>query len=349
MQSDYPKEWIKEPFNPKNIIKSQSDNMQHWFFDRPETIDEWIKTTQAHQAFSARMMTEAFRRDRRMISNAIHLFIDAWPSGWMKTIMDCKRNPKPAYFAYRNAIKPVIVSLRSDRFTYFSGEEAKIEAYICNDLPTPVKDAKIVFELYDGNKLIMSSDSDASCADCSAEYCTSANFIVPAVVDRSKFILKAILIGSNDDVIDYNTWEFEAFADTEIKKNDNVVFITDLTVGEHIVAGEKVCVKACDTRNYVNARTGHKSVKEFLPNDFRFWYNKDDDMLSVMTDKTFIAEGFTPIICAWDIFNDVWQDACVLAEKKKNGKTYIISTMDIRCENPVAKRLMRNLYKLGEK
>ena len=63
-------------------------------------------------------MTEAFRRDDRMVSNAIHLFIDAWPSGWMKSIMDCKRIPKQAYFAYRDALAPLLVSLRTDRFAY---------------------------------------------------------------------------------------------------------------------------------------------------------------------------------------------------------------------------------------
>lgn len=293
-------------------------------------------------------MTEAFRRDNRMVSHAIHLFIDAWPSGWMKTIMDCKRNPKPAFFAYRNAISPVIVSLRSDRFTYFSGEQAKIEAYICNDLTKPVKDAKLIFELYDDERLIMKNEINAECKASESEYCASASFVVPEVDDRRKFTLKAILVGNNGSVIDFNTWDFEAFADNEVTENSNIVFVTDLEPGEYIVAGEKVTVKKCDTRNYVNAQTGHAAVKEFKPNDFRFWYDKDEDMLSIMTEKTFIAEGFTPIISAWDVFNDTWQDAYVLAEKKKDGKTYIISTMNIRCENPVAKRLLRNLYKLGE-
>ena len=67
-------------------------------------MKEWIEATQAHQAFSAKIMTECFRRDPKMISTAIHLFIDAWPAGWMKSIMDCERNPKPAYFACRARI-----------------------------------------------------------------------------------------------------------------------------------------------------------------------------------------------------------------------------------------------------
>jgi hypothetical protein len=81
-------------------------------------------------------MAEAFRRDNRMVSFAIHLFIDAFPSGWMKTIMDCDRNPKPAYFAYRDSLSPILASVRTDRLTYFSGIERCLNhrAEICDTL-----------------------------------------------------------------------------------------------------------------------------------------------------------------------------------------------------------------------
>ena len=82
------------------------------------------------------MMTEAFRRDRRMTSFAIHLFIDAFPSGWMKAIMDVDRGPKPAYFAYRDALTPLMANLRSDRHAFFSGEEVRLEDWGYNDLVT---------------------------------------------------------------------------------------------------------------------------------------------------------------------------------------------------------------------
>ena len=48
----------------------------------------WVAASQAHQAWATRLMTEAFRRDSRMNSFAIHLFVDAFPAGWMKAIMD---------------------------------------------------------------------------------------------------------------------------------------------------------------------------------------------------------------------------------------------------------------------
>lgn len=342
MRESYPRDWIKEPFSPKNIVKAQSDEMQHYFFDRPSNMEEWISVTQEHQAFATRFMTEAFRRDNRMVSNAIHLFIDAWPSGWMKTIMDCRRNPKPAYFAYKNALEPIMISLRTDKFTYFSKEKAKIETYICNDTATVLKDCRLKFELKDGEKTVLSGESPTDCAAFVSDYCVTAEFEVPQVKDRHKFVLKAILLNDNSKVITYNTFEFEAFEDVDITKNDNIVFITDLTPGEHEVAGERIIVKDCDNRNYVSAQTGHPAVSEFKKNDFRFWYDKDTDMLSVMTDKTFECEGFSPILTAWD----GKKESAVLAEKKVNGKVYVISVMNLRIENPIAKRLLKNLYLL---
>ena len=345
MESDYPKEWIREPFSPKNIVKAQSDQMQHWFFDRPDSMDGWIAATQAHQAFAARFMTEAFRRDPRMVSNAIHLFIDAWPSGWMKTIMDCKRNPKPAYFAYQHALSPVLVSLRSDRFTYYSGEAAKFEAYLCNDTNQSIS-GTLHFGLYDGEKLLSSSKTSVQCGECTAEYAVSAYFSVPDAADRQKFTLKAVLTDSCGKVLSENSWDFEAFADLPVDENDQIVWVTDLEPGTYTIAGEIVTVKSCDARNYVSAQTGHPAVAEFHPNDFRFWYDKETDMLNVMTEKTFKADSFTPILTAWDTTDGTnWSEHFVLAEKKYEGKTYLVSTIALKCENPVAKRLMRNLYR----
>lgn len=128
MRECYPAEWITDPFDPARIIDAQTANFYYFFYDEQDSMASWISESQKFQAFGVRAMTEAFRRDNRMITNAIHLFIDAWPSGWMKTIMDCRRQPKPAYFAYRNALEPVMLSLRTDRFTYYCGEQISIEA-----------------------------------------------------------------------------------------------------------------------------------------------------------------------------------------------------------------------------
>lgn len=141
MRRRYPSSWLpKSPeeekrWSPNSIIKSQTGRYHYMWFDTQSSLEDWVRESHRHQAFVTSLMTEAFRRDSRMVSYAIHLFIDAFPSGWMKAIMDVERNPKPAYFAFRDACAPLLASLRTDRWAVSSGEQVELEAWVCSDLP----------------------------------------------------------------------------------------------------------------------------------------------------------------------------------------------------------------------
>ena len=118
----YPEAWLpadagrrEARWTPDKIPTRRPASFHYLWFETQHTLADWVARSQAHQAWATRLMTEAFRRDRRMNSFAIHLFIDAFPAGWMKAIMDCERRPKPAYFAYRDASTPLAVDLRGDR------------------------------------------------------------------------------------------------------------------------------------------------------------------------------------------------------------------------------------------
>ncbi|MBQ2695779.1 MAG: hypothetical protein IJF61_00575, partial [Clostridia bacterium] len=345
MRRRYPKEWLKEPFDPGNIVSAQAKGCHVVFYDTKETLEEWAEASQAHQAFATRYMTEAFRRDPRMVSFAIHLFIDAWPSGWMKTIMDCERTPKPAYFEYRNALEPLLVSLRSDRFTCYEGETVSIEAYVCNDTEeTDDGKSQLIFELYDGEKLLMTKTCPAVFDAQNTSYIANAEFVAEKVSDREKRTLKAILV-KDGKARTYNTFTFEIFAKRQIKENENIVLITDLDIGEHEIAGETVTVESgffsCDYPIFVSRNTGHPAVAEFREKDFSLWYDAQKDRISHITEKRFSAEGFTPIL----FFNKA-RGTLVAGVKEYAGKKYVISLLDHRTENPVAERFLENLYKM---
>ncbi len=349
MRKYYPKEWLEEPFEPGRIIGAQTAPFHYFFYDTPDSIEEWVEKSQNHQAFATRFMTEAFRRDNRMVSQAIHLFIDAWPSGWMKTIMDCERNPKKAFFAYRDSLEPVMVSLRSDRFAYTVGEKVKIEAYLCNDTMMAGKH-EIVFELYDeAGKLIKKTTSSTSVNPCCAEYCSTAVFDAETTLDRERLTLKAILLDENQKAITYNTYEFDVFADCEIEPCDDVVIVPVMEPGTYDIAGEKIVVKGCGMlpMHFVSRNTGHKAIKEFNERDFSYWYDKNADMIMPILSTTFTAEGFTPILTSGNMDDKgKWSSAMAAAEKTYEGKKYVICQVDLRMENPVAKRFLRNLYRI---
>ena len=351
MEECYPREWLREPFDPGHIVRSQTKSFSGFFYDAQEDMQGWISRSQRYQAFAARMMTEAFRRDDRMVSNAIHLFIDAWPSGWMKSIMDCKRIPKQAYFAYRDALAPLLVSLRTDRFAYTAGETIQIEAFLCND--TAKSGAyTLAFELYnEQNKLIQTGRVPAHADACRAVYIASAEFPAETAQDRETLTLRAVLLDGNGDVVNDAEQKLTVFQDVTVVPNDNVV-ILKLEPGLHTVAGETVTVKPCGMLplHFVSRKTGHPAVDEFKEQDFSYWYDAKEDCITPLLDTTFTVEGFTPILLSNNMDEQGnWGPVLAAAEKLYEGKHYVICQLDLRQENPVAKRFLRNLYRLGTK
>ena len=346
MRECYPAQWMREPFTPKNILQAQTGSFHYFFYDTQDSVESWVEKSQDFQAFATKMMTEAFRRDDRMISNAIHLFIDAWPSGWMKTIMDCRRNPKKAYFAYRDALAPVLPSLRTDRFTYTVGETVSIEAYLCNDTVESCN-YQMVFELYNGSgKLVKKSAMDVESGICCAKYVADAQFIAQTDADREVFTLKAILLRADGTVVNYGLQSIEVFQDVQVAENDEVVLITDLPEGDHEIAGETVHVKACGMLplHFVSRKTGHAAVAEFKEKDFSYWYDAKEDMITPLLYTTFTAEGFTPILTSGNMDADgEWVTVMAAAEKYYEGKRYVICQVDLRQENPVSKRFLKNI------
>ena len=344
----YPKEWLKEPFDPRNIIKCQVGECGMRFYDEQDSMEAWVEETQRHQAFSNKWLTEAFRRNNNMVSCAIHLFIDAWPSGWMKTIMDCKRIPKKSYFAYRDALQPKLLSLRTDRLTYFAGEPIAIECFLCNDTNDESKDYRIVYELYRGGKKIQEGIMPAELKDCSAGYSSECCFTVENVDDRETVTVRAVLLDDKGTPVSENTLEIEVFEDVELpKQKENCVLLTNLERGTYEIAGETVVIIGHERQaaHFVSRKTGHPAVAEFKPQDFAYWYDKKEDMITPVAKRTFEAEGFTPILMCQNRPEQEWSHRMmpVCAEKYYEGKRYIICTLDLRTENPVAKRFLRNL------
>ena len=133
--------------------------------------------------------------------------------------------------------------------------------------------------------------------------------------------------------------------------NDNVV-ILKLEPGLHTVAGETVTVKPCGMLplHFVSRKTEHPAVDEFKEQDFSYWYDAKEDCITPLLDTTFTVEGFTPILLSNNMDEQGnWGPVLAAAEKLYEGKHYVICQLELRQENPVAKRFLRNLYRLGTK
>lgn len=217
MRRFYPKEWLPQSadeeaaWTPDRIVDAQTGRMHYCHFDTQHTVADWIRASQAHQAWVTRLMTEAFRRDNRMVSFALHLFIDAWPAGWMKTIMDCLRQPKPAYFAYREALTPLMANLRADRFAFFAGEGMPFELWVCNDTSEAPKDLQLRYQLELGGRVAFAQRTPARIKPCQNVFQGLLKLRAPQVENRATATLRLALATKTGTVLHNTALEVELF------------------------------------------------------------------------------------------------------------------------------------------
>ena len=234
----YPKTWLpqnkddEKNWNANRISLSQTHRFHYMWYNTQHTLNDWIEASQNYQARAMKFVAETFRRDPRMVSFAVHLFIDAWPAGWMKTIMDVDRQPKKAYFAYRNALQPLMVSLRSDRNQFFSGEETAIEAWICNDLNTVPSKYQLKYQIEKDGRVVLANHVAANIPVNSSQFQGFLKFKAPIVVSRTSYTVRIAIINEKGESTCQNEFEFDVFPKHVLPKN--LVFVLGETVGKAI-------------------------------------------------------------------------------------------------------------------
>ena len=381
MRKYYPAFWLPQgpdeeaDWTPDRIRQAQTGRFHYLWFETQHTLADWVRESQNHQARMTRVMTKAFRRDSRMNSCAIHLFIDAFPSGWMKAIMDVDRNPKPAYFAYREALTPLMVNLRTDRRRFFAGEDIAIEAWVCNDMPTAPETAELRCQLMVNGRVTAAGryrvhvpTSGAECGGVIRAQAPTVNerttlTVQLALVDDAGNVLHdaalpvdvfpalpaedmpracvvgatdgkaaqlaaelgmpAVFAGPNDETDVILIDDPSAFADGEAAISRAVqsgacAVLLEWPEGTHRIASSDVNVTACGMGacHVVSRATGHPLVAGLRPEDFRLWYDPDADMVTPLLERTFAAEGWTPILASGNgDWAGAWGPALAAAER----------------------------------
>ena len=214
MKNRYPKEWLKTSEDgtwlPDNIIRAQTYSLHGDWYPEQRTLETWIMASQKHQALAIKLMTDAFRRRGDIINQtAVHLLIDAWPAGWMKALVGCDRVPKPAYYAYREALTPLRLSLYSGRKQLYEGETWCVECWICNDT-SDSRILKISVKVKDGNNvLLFAKKSEISATD--VRY-VGVIPVTVATMDRLRTIeVTASLLNEKEERIHTETISLQVF------------------------------------------------------------------------------------------------------------------------------------------
>ena len=217
MRQAYPVSWLPDPgsdetqWTPSRIRSAQTGRFHYFYFETPESLAEWVEESQRYQASAMRMMAEAFRRDNRMVTFAIHLFIDAFPSGWMKTIMDCERRPKPAYFAYRDALAPLLPNLRTDRSRFYSGETISLESWVCNDLTEAPAGLELRYSFVHAGEAIAAGSAPAVVKPSAAVFQGRITTAAPEVTTREVVTARLAAVSPSGEVLNDTSLEVEVF------------------------------------------------------------------------------------------------------------------------------------------
>ncbi len=217
MRRHYPADWLphdarsEADWTPNRIAQAQTGRHQPIFFDRPKTLSNWVQSSQKWQARATRLQTESFRRMDRMVSCAIHLFIDAWPAGWMKSIMDCERRPKEAWFACRDALAPWLPMLRSDRSAFWSGEKNRIEVWLANDTATQPRGWQLRYSVEADGQILSSGRCPARIETCAPTFQGKLSWVAPKVTQRTAVSVQLGLFDKeghlvNDTITSYVVW-----------------------------------------------------------------------------------------------------------------------------------------------
>jgi len=240
MRKYYPGEWLPQSaeeeknWNPSKISKAQTQNFHYLWFNTQYTMKDWIEESQKHQAWATKILTEAFRRDKNMVSFAIHLFIDAWPAGWMKTIMDVDRQPKKSFFVYRDALTPLMANLRTDRYDFTTGDKIRVEAWIYNDLNTVPRNYILRYQFEKKGKVVFANSITPEIPLNSTKFQGYIEFDAPEVSKRTKYILRLGLFDNDGNEISQSVLDLEVFP--ELIANGYKVFAaTGKNVGNSIL------------------------------------------------------------------------------------------------------------------
>ena len=221
-----------------------------------------------------------------------------------------------------------------------------MEAYLCNDT-NEESSYQIIFELTNENgELLQRAKTEALALPMQSVYIGSPTFRVQNVEDREKFTL-TVFLQKDGKTVTYNKQSIEVFSRQEkVEQGEDIVWINNLEVGEHEIAGEKVTVSPCPMSplHFSAMEKGDDVNNHFKPFDFKFWYNKETDYITPIVYKSFSCQGFTPVLLGatakWgENFVDKIRQF-VVAEKVYQGKRYIINMLDLRTENPVAQRFI---------
>ena len=157
------------------------------YFGKPDGIEDLIAQSNWIQCEGYRASFEEMRRQWPVCSAALNwVYNEPWYTAANNSILVFPATPKPAYYAIKSALRPVLFSARVPKFKWIEGEKFKAEIWLLNDSNEAVtKSAKVYLTIGDKTiellKEVSGSVSAKTNVECASVCCTLPE--VQGVVD----------------------------------------------------------------------------------------------------------------------------------------------------------------------
>jgi hypothetical protein len=272
-------------------------------------------------------MTDAFRRRADMIvSTAVHLLIDAWPSGWMKTLVDHRRKPKPAYFEFQKANAPQRVNLRTDRFRFYQGDTVEIEVWILNDLPQALREWAVTATVRSEDEQVTGSYGCPVNSEGSGAFCQGVlSFAVPA--REGPLYIDAALTDKNGTTVNrerLTLWVYkkplrretggailvespagfdnnpEGPVLSRVREGADAVFLMDAwEAGAGTYGGREITLTNMNGVYFAARNSRDPLTADFGPGDFSYPYGRSGGCIRWVAEKYLSCDTLVPLLYSY--------------------------------------------------
>lgn len=152
------------------------------YFGKPTCIEDMIEQSNWIQSEGYRASFEEMRRQWPRCSAAINwMYNEPWFTAANNSILVFPTTPKPAYYAIKSALRPVIFSARVPKFDWTEGEKFKAEIWLLNDSNEEVScNAKVYLKIGDTTIPLLEKVSGTTKAKTNVE-CATVCTILPEV------------------------------------------------------------------------------------------------------------------------------------------------------------------------
>ena len=124
-----------------------------YYFGGYSDVDDFMKKSLLVQAISYKSLFEEMRRQWPHCSMAINWDLnEPWPCAAGNSLINWPCEPKPAYYAVRDALRPTLASIKTGKNRFITGERATAELFILNDSPNALADLKVSAYITRGGK-----------------------------------------------------------------------------------------------------------------------------------------------------------------------------------------------------